>query len=507
MFVCVSLLVAENIWRTELDFMVTHRDRLVILSFMASPYQNTSNSGGGAGGEDDQNDTKVDRTAYIENNDLSHTHLIEKFHAGNFDENDYFDTHEKLEAETVPPAATIATTALTSTSTIKSSMSKPNSILSSSATSQNAAAEMDGTRKNSNGRMKNRNNSNGGGRRGEKANRKNADGTNKKADVGVGDEFGGDERTTIFSGITKLPKKSGNSKEARIVDIVDEVANGGGVTQRKTMPTKDSNIHIVKTVADGIVPSTPISTDSKIIEIKPSTVGRYAKKQKRSIEAIPFRTDETLLSGEDDDDDLNDGNDDSIDNDAPPPPRIYVNVESDNIAGTQTENADPFFRTFRLVDDVHVEGAEAAALIGSAVPINATAAAPVHLNGIAAYLNKYLNVNKAIGTFVCCMPNAAAQWPQEQKWIHVSFLSLSLSLCLFVSRFGFCSFCYHRCENLVESAEFWIFKFRDCRDCLVGTISERVLGHIETVRHGFQHSNDCQWNWYSAGLRWHFGHL
>lgn len=400
--------------------MVTHRDRLVILSFMASPYQNTSNSGGEAGGEDDQNDTKIDRTAYIENNDLSHTHLIEKFHAGNFDENDYFDTHEKLEAETIPPAAT--TTALTSTSTIKSSMSKPNSILSSSATSQNAAAEIDGTRKNSNGRMKNRNNSSGGGgggRRGEKANRKNADGMNRKADVG--DELGGDERTTIFSGITKLPKKSGNSKEARIVDIVDEVANGGGVTQRKTMPTKDSNIQFVKTVADGIVPSTPISTDSKIIEIKPSTVGRHAKKQKRSIEAIPFRTDETLLSGEDDDDDVNDGDDDSIDNDAPPPPRIYVNVESDNIAGTQTENADPFFRTFRLADDVHVEGAEAAALIGSAVQINATAAAPVHLNGIAAYLNKYLNVNKAIGTFVCCVQNAATQWPQDKSELTFRF--------------------------------------------------------------------------------------
>lgn len=359
--------------------MVTHRDRLVILSFMASPYQNTSN---GRGGEDDQNDTKIDRTAYIENNDLSHTHLIEKFHAGNSDENDYFDTHEKLEAETVAPA-TVGTTTITTIPAIKSSIPKPNSIL-SSASNQNAG-EIDGTRKNNNngGRMRNRNNGNGGRR--EKVNRKNSDESNRKVDFG--DEFV-DERTTAFSGITKLPKKFGNSKEARIVDIVDEA-----VTQRKTMPTKDSNIHIVKTVADGIVvPSTPISTDSKIIEIKPSTVGRHAKRQKRSVEAIPFRTDDTILSEEDVDDD-------GVDDDAPPPPpRIYVNVDSDDIAGTQTENTDPFFRTFRLTDDVHLEGAEAAALIGSAVPINATAAAPVHMNGIAAYLNKYLNVNKAIGT-------------------------------------------------------------------------------------------------------------
>lgn len=365
--------------------MVTHRDRLVILSFMASPYQNTSN---GRSGEDDQNDTKIDRTAYIENNDLSHTHLIEKFHAGNSDENDYFDTHEKLEAETVAPA-TVGTTAITTIPAIKSSIPKPNSIL-SSATSQNAA-EIDGTRKNG-GRMRNRNNGNGGRR--EKANRKNSDESNRKVDFG--DEFG-DERTTAFSGITKLPKKFGNSKEARIVDIVDEAVSGG-VTQRKTMPTKDSNIHIVKTVADGIlVPSTPISTDSKIIEIKPSTVGRHAKKQKRSVEAIPFRTDDTILSEEDVDEQ---GDDDGIDDDdaPPPPPRIYVNVDSDDIAGAQTENTDSFFRTFRLSDDVHLEGAEAAPLIGSAVPINATAAAPVHMNGIAAYLNKYLNVNKAIGT-------------------------------------------------------------------------------------------------------------
>lgn len=360
---------------------------------MASPYQNTSNGGGSGGGGGEENDTKIDRTAFIENNDLSHTHLIEKFHAGNFDENDYFDTHEKLEAETVAPA-TIATTAFTSVPAIKTSMPKPNSIGSSSSSSSTTttttgqnAAETDGTRK----RMKNRNN--GGGGRREKANRKNADESNKKVDLV--EDFG-EERGTAFGGITKLPKKFGNSKEARIVDIVDE-ASIGGVTQRKTMPTKDSNIHIVKTVVDGIVPSTPISTDSKIIEIKPSTVGRHAKKQKRSAEAIPFRTDETILNGDDEDED---------DDARPPPPRIYVNVDSDELAGTQTENTDPFFRNLRLADDVHLEGAEAAALIGSPVPINATAAAPVHLNGIAAYLNRYLNVNKAIGTFVCYWPFA-----------------------------------------------------------------------------------------------------
>ncbi|XP_055378155.1 protein tincar isoform X2 [Condylostylus longicornis] len=38
-----GLLPRENIWRTELDFISTSRDRLVVLSFMTSPYQNISN--------------------------------------------------------------------------------------------------------------------------------------------------------------------------------------------------------------------------------------------------------------------------------------------------------------------------------------------------------------------------------------------------------------------------------------------------------------------------------
>lgn len=401
--------------------MVTHRDRLVILSFMASPYQNTTASGSGG---DDRNDTKIDRTAYIENNDLSHTHLIEKFHPGNFDENDYFDTHEKLEAETVAPPVTIdGTTTLLTTPLppIKSSMQKPNSIL-SSATSQNAAENDSNARKNgnNNGRMKNRNNGNGsggGGGRRDETNRKNADELNKKVDFDGGELV--DERTTAFTGITKLPKKLGNSKEARIVDTVVDEATAKKTGEKTGDDQKDRRKDRRRQ------PSTPISTDSKIIEIKTSTVvgGWPAKKQKRSIElntgnrqtAAPYLSvisrkttdfrdstpkigmDETILSGDDDTDD-----------DAPPPPpRIYVNVDSDDIVsgvggvGTQTENTDPFFRMFRLADDVHLEGAETAALIGSAVPINATATAPVHLNGIAAYLNKYLNVNKAIGTYVC----------------------------------------------------------------------------------------------------------
>lgn len=100
---------SENIWRTELDFMVTHRDRLVILSFMTtSPYQNTSN--------DLENDTKSYRTLFHEGNDeFSHTNLIEKFHSGSFDDTDYFDTHEKLEVDT--PSLTTTLQSFTTSTT------------------------------------------------------------------------------------------------------------------------------------------------------------------------------------------------------------------------------------------------------------------------------------------------------------------------------------------------------------------------------------------------------
>lgn len=89
--------------------MVTHRDRLVILSFMTSPYQNMST--------DSENDTKSYRTLFHEgNNEFAHTHLIEKFHSGTFDEHDYFDTHEKLEVDT-PSLTTTLQSFTTSTAT------------------------------------------------------------------------------------------------------------------------------------------------------------------------------------------------------------------------------------------------------------------------------------------------------------------------------------------------------------------------------------------------------
>lgn len=131
-------------------------------------------------------------------------------------------------------------------------------------------------------------------------------------------------------------------------------SHGGG--SRKVSHEKDSHIHIVKPV-EGIVPSTPISTDSKIIEIKPSTNRNSVviKKVKRS------------------DDDV------SVVND-------IMDADPDSFI----ENAEYVLRSD---DELR---ATAAPLIG-AIPVNITAK-PMQLDGLAGCIQKYLNINKEIGT-------------------------------------------------------------------------------------------------------------
>lgn len=161
---CCSSYLPENIWRTELDFMVTHRDRLVILSFMTSPYQNTSN--------DSEDDTKSYRTLFHEGNDeFAHTNLIEKFHSGSFDENDYFDTHEKMEVDTPLLTTTLQSPATSATNA--GSNTKMTSM--PSITNAVDVLNIENTRK-QHERMKggNRHNANGTGSRASSGGRKNS---------------------------------------------------------------------------------------------------------------------------------------------------------------------------------------------------------------------------------------------------------------------------------------------------------------------------------------------
>ena len=49
-----------------MDFMVTHNDRLVVLSFMTSPYQNVSNNGNSVEEDSDKSRDYFDKTHLIE---------------------------------------------------------------------------------------------------------------------------------------------------------------------------------------------------------------------------------------------------------------------------------------------------------------------------------------------------------------------------------------------------------------------------------------------------------
>lgn len=138
-----------------------------------------------------------------------------------------------------------------------------------------------------------------------------------------------------------------------IPDDVGITSHGGSGVGKKPLHEKDSHIHIVKPV-EGVVPSTPLSTDSKIIEIKPSTHRNNVviKKVKRS----------EINSDGDSDSDISDTD-------------IEDNEYEDEIS--------PNFK------------ASAAPLIG-AVPGNISAA-PIYLDGLAGCIQKYLNINKEIG--------------------------------------------------------------------------------------------------------------
>lgn len=393
----------ESIWHTELDVMVPHRDRLVILSITNSPYQNNSIQ------EENHNNngnSNNNRATYFEDDDeLSHTHLIEKFHSGTFDESDYFDTHEKLENEkttlliTAPSSATepnrqsYDSNKVTSTSTSTTTTTTPNTPSKIESSIENATTITINHRK-QNARMKNRNNGTANGRgmnrkhsntNRERTKEKNARRGNdgrESVDIKQNNKFELDkiERETIGKFMSNK-KYIPSSK----IDTFDDFPSSPPDTEyemssnRKSSNVRDSNIHVVKP-ADGIfVPSTPFSTDSKIIEIKPSTI-RTSKRVRRSIE--------TRIRIDTDDYDDNESSDEYIKE-----PKFYVNVATNEEYAENDDN-----NLFKPAPD-----AVAAALIDT-VPVNistskVSSTTTKQLDGFAGCLQHYLNVNKEIGSY------------------------------------------------------------------------------------------------------------
>lgn len=351
-------IVSEHIWHTELDFMFTHRDRHVILSFMQQPYQNVS--------QDDSRDY-LPPNNNNNNNDMVYekTHLVEKFYPGNFDDIDMFDfdTHEKLEVDS--PSSTHTTLV-------------HNKVASASGHLPNTGPLPENKRQKNGNRH---NNGRGGGNR-KNTNRKDPDGgetprpnnrrekshrrgggngedfdeklelrPNKKFDF---DRFGDLEVSTVFEAPKNGRKQTVN--HVKMHETVEEPPLSEYDEQRKPA-IKDSNIHIVRPMSEPIVPSTPLSTDSKIIEIKPSNGRNSAgnKKIKR-------------FSG-----DLNDAS---------------------------AEGVGEYRRILMDDDDGSGNGGvqiEAAALVSS-VPTNISTGAG-NLNGFAGSIQRYLQVEKEIGNY------------------------------------------------------------------------------------------------------------
>ena len=420
-FVYLFLDFVESIWHTELDFLVPHRDRLVILSFTTSPYQNNSIQ--------EENFIKhyhQQRPTFIdeEDDELAHTHLIEKFHSGSFDDNDYFDTHEKLENERTtssssssitiaPPAATASKSGSNDMSRTVTTTTTPSNIVTNIETNEkqmygeNVGIQMTGNNRKQHARMRNRNNGTTGGGRG--TNRKHSNANRDRANDNVvrkeknmrrGDDLRENFETKVnnkleldknndefgsAAGGNGMGGKQQQRKYVTKIDPTDELPpdnehelNGN----RKSSIARDSNIHIVKPAEGTFIPSTPFSTDSKIIEIKPSTM-RASKRYRRSSETI-----DTRMQIE------SDGIEDEFgafsDADVPREPRIYVNFENSE---QYTENDD--------ADDDNLLKPALAALIDTAVPANVTpitaTSTTKQLHGFAACLQHYLNVNKEIG--------------------------------------------------------------------------------------------------------------
>lgn len=305
-----------------------------MLSFMTAPYQNT---------------TMEDSREFITTNGndalYEKTHLVEKFHPGGYDDMDIFDfdTHEKLEMDSVTSThATIVNRMTAMPSHISSVNPSPEGNRKGNERAKH------GNRQNGKGSRKNTNRKDSGvnageaqrtnGSRKEKGGRRVDDvdeklelKPNKKFDF---DKFGEFEVSTVFEAPKNGRKQSDNN--AKMIDGAEENPSEVDDENRKNS-VKDGNVHGIRrpeTIAS-------LPTDSKIIEIKP-TIGRNGVKKIKRYSGDQQETDQG---------------------------------ESD--FGVQIE---------------------AASLIG-AVPANLSGAGATNLSGIAGSIQRYLHVQKEIGNY------------------------------------------------------------------------------------------------------------
>ncbi|XP_058055789.1 protein tincar [Anopheles bellator] len=359
-----GLLPRENVWRTDLDFMVTHSDRLVVLSFMTSSptYPNTSTTAR-------PGMTELERKLY-RNGYLEHSDLVEKFSSyddddtfGGLDTSDEaFRTHEALEMggepyggsssssvafstmvdyasenattrQTLPPVRNLLTTTTTSTSPVPPRLKAPTATLTSTVpyssaegTTATGGSSRESRRKDAN-RAHRKIHGSGKGHSGGKGKSQhghhagNHHHQHQHSHQEPRNRYGEDIDTRLeLEEHRELDWSLLNQPEGTPTLLETPSGGGGGnravgpkepsvapaVTSKspprrttiqippttsvpvtkKPPATKDSDIHVLKPVnlPENVVPSTPVTTDSKIIEIKPSTgsVTSGGRKSKRS---------------------------------------------------------------------------------------------------------------------------------------------------------------------------------------------------------------------------------
>ena len=342
---CCKMAFLDNIWKSEIDFIINRNDRLVILSFInTSPYQNDTTP------TENHFDNSVESLDYDLNPFETHESLhaqntpTENFHStltgsspiqiSSFsdDDEDYFMTETTTQRSTTKTYRTTTSTSTTtqSTSTVQQTerttlpittsikTTLPTfTLISSSAVLTNSPIVTE--------RVHHSGRSNKSHNKSRKHNHKkhhkppiheidDIDDANQEFRLEDFDSFD-QELLKMESNKTNKKKTKNNSKgsseQVRSTTKNFESMERPRTTQKiitdpptttAAKPTvakpksKDSDIHIVKpeTVPDDVVPSTTVKTNSKIIEIKAKSVDEK-KNIKRSIDENLFEDSEHVL--------------------------------------------------------------------------------------------------------------------------------------------------------------------------------------------------------------------
>ncbi|XP_037924160.1 protein tincar isoform X3 [Hermetia illucens] len=291
-----GLLPRENIWRNELDFLGSNRERLVVMSFTTSPYQNRTFGG---------NDTNYywdddNSTSHLPQKNIGHVYkfypklpvfeseAVEQFAPDN---SEIMDSHENLEMEPTSSSATPMKIVKHSKTTATTPKITP-----SISTTRTAKSIRNESRKNgSRSHRKQPHKSNKSSE--EKRSHYKLEDVNRslelKSEKFDFNNFKDIELSTVFESTshskshrtTPSTKKHTSSLASKATLAPKTTPTEPTMVRRYTQTTTtrltslpDSDIHIVKPERlPEIIPSTPIATNSKIIEIKPKKV------QKRTI--------------------------------------------------------------------------------------------------------------------------------------------------------------------------------------------------------------------------------